>query len=315
MEEVLKVVIIGSGPAGLTAAIYCARGNLEPVVITGRTPGGQLMITTDVDDFPGFSDGIQGPELMDKMIAQAKRLGTKLIYEDVSSVNLKSHPFIIKTETSELKTRSIIIATGASAKWLGLPSEQKFLGKGVSACAVCDGAFFKGKVIAVVGGGDTAMREAQHLSKFGSRVLVIHRRGEFRAQAALQEAVKSKANIKFLMNHTVEEVLGESKVTGLKVRNVQTGEVSEIQSDALFVAIGHQPSTEFLKGELELDDRGYVVVKDETRTSVEGVFVAGDAADQKYRQAVTAAGTGCKAAFDVEEYLEEIKLPTDGTPY
>lgn len=304
-----KLIIVGSGPAGLTAAIYGARGNLNPLVISGREAGGQLVLTTDVDDFPGFETGIQGPELMGKMRKQAERFATRFVNEDVISLDLKVRPFRIQTETGNLFTETLILATGASAMWLGLESEQRLRGKGVSACAVCDGFFFKGKVVVVVGGGDTAMREANYLSKLCKRVIVIHRRDALRAQAALQELIKEKPNVEFVWNSEVIEVLGQEKVTGVKLKNTQTGEISEILVDGLFIAIGHKPNTDFLKGQIELDKKGYVVrqLADETHTKIPGVFVAGDVADYKYRQAVTAAGAGCKAAFDVEEYLENLR--------
>lgn len=306
MDKTEKLVIIGSGPAGLTAAIYAARSNLNPVVVAGRTPGGQLTLTTDVDDFPGFPDGVQGPELMRLFRAQAEKFGTRFVDEDVVSVNFKESPLIINTETQEILAECVIVATGASAQWLGLPSEQKLIGRGVSACAICDGLFFRGKKVIIVGGGDVAMREAQHLSKVASEVTVVHRRDEFRAKPALVELVKSKPNVKFLVNSAVEEVLGEDKVTGVKIKNTQTGEVSEIEIDGVFIAIGHRPNTDFLKDQLELDAKGYIAVKDETKTSKEGVFVAGDVADFSYRQGITAAGAGCKAALDAEEYLERV---------
>lgn len=299
-----KLAIIGSGPAGLTAAIYSARGGMSPVVISGRSAGGQLMLTTDVDDFPGFNDGIQGPDLMEKMRLQAERFGTRFINEDAISVDLKTSPFKIQTESQRLTTKSIIIATGASAMWLNLPSEQKLIGKGVSACAVCDGLFFKDKIVAVVGGGDTAMRETQHLSKVAKKVTLIHRREEFRAQAALVDLIKSKPNVEFITNSEVTEVLGSEKVTGIKIKNTKNAETKDLTLDGLFIAIGHQPNTKFLGVQLELDERGYVVYSNETNSSVEGVFVAGDVCDHKYRQAVTAAGAGSKAALDAEEYLE-----------
>jgi thioredoxin reductase (NADPH) len=305
-SSVEKLVIIGSGPAGLTAAIYAARGSLSPVVIAGRETGGQLMLTTDVDDFPGFPDGIQGPDLMINMRKQAERFDTRFISEDAVSVDLSQKPFTVKTETEELKTDSIIIATGASAMWLNLPSEKKLIGKGVSSCAVCDGFFFKGKDIIVVGGGDTAMREVQYLSKLAKTVTVVHRRDQFRAQSALVELVKGKENVKFLMESTIEEFLGEEKLTGVKIKNVKTGKVTEMEVEGVFVAIGHKPNVEFLGGQVELDG-GYIKVVNEAGTSIEGVFVAGDVADHHYRQAVTAAGAGCKAAFDAEEYLENLK--------
>ena len=302
-----KLIIIGSGPAGLTAAIYAARGGLEPLVIAGRESGGQLVLTTDVDDYPGFDEGIQGPDLMIKMRKQAERFETRFINEDVVSVDLKVRPFVIQTESRRLMSESLIIATGASAMWLNLESEQKLRGKGVSACAVCDGFFFKDKNVAVVGGGDTAMREANFLSRLCQKVTVIHRRDILRAQAALQQLVKSKPNVNFIWNTEVIEVLGQEKITGVKLKNTQTGEVSELQLDGLFIAIGHKPNTDFLKGQLDLDEKGYVIVENETHTKIPGVFVAGDVADYHYRQAVTAAGMGCKAAFDVEEYLENLK--------
>ena len=298
-----KLVIIGSGPAGLTAAIYASRGNLNPVVISGREAGGQLVLTTDVDDFPGFPEGIQGPDLMIKMRKQAERFGTRFIDEDVLSVDLKKKPFIVKSESRSLKSETLIIATGASAMWLGFPSEQRLIGKGVSSCAVCDGYFFKDKDVIVVGGGDTAMREAQHLSKLCKGVAIVHRRDILRAQDALQKLVKLKSNIKFLWNTVVEEILGEEKVTGAKLRNTQTGKITQMPIEGVFIAIGHKPNVEFLGGQVELD-KGYIKVTSKTHTSVEGVFVAGDVSDYHYRQAVTAAGAGCMAAMDVEEYLE-----------
>ncbi len=310
--SVEKLVIIGSGPAGLTAAIYAARGNLNPVVVSGRAAGGQLMLTTDVDDFPGFSEGIQGPDLMIQMRAQAQRFETRFIDEDVISVDFSKRPFIIKTETQELKTQTVIIATGASAIWLGIESEAKFIGKGISACAVCDGLFFRDKDVMVIGGGDTAMREAQHLSKHCKTVTIVHRRNELRAQPALQNLLKSKKNVSFIWDSVVEEFLGDQMLNAVKLKNVKTNEIKEYPISGVFVAIGHKPSTEFLKGQIELDEEGYVKVHNETRTSVDGVFFAGDVADRKYKQAVTAASMGCKAALDIEEYLEHMKLPTEG---
>lgn len=309
--KVEKLIIIGSGPAGLTAAIYAARGSLDPLVVAGREAGGQLTLTTDVDDFPGFPDGIQGPDLMQKMRKQAERFNTRFINEDVVSVDFKKQPFEIKTETQNLKANCIIIATGASARWLGLESEQRLRGKGVSACAVCDGFFFKGKKVIVVGGGDTAMREVGYLSKLCKHVTVVHRRDQLRAQPALQELVKSKTNVDFIFNSEIEEVLGQEKVTGVKLKNTQTGEISTLQTDGVFVAIGHKPNTRFLKEQIELDDKGYIAVENETQTSAEGIFTAGDVSDYKYRQAVTAAGAGCKAAFDAEEYLSVTQMPTE----
>lgn len=308
-SKVEKLIIIGSGPAGLTAAIYAARGNLNPLVVSGREAGGQLILTTDVDDFPAFPEGIQGPDLMNKIRKQAERFETRFIDEDVLSVDFSQKPFSIQTETQTLKTQSVIISTGASAMWLNLESEQRLRGKGVSACAVCDGFFFKDKEVIVVGGGDTAMREANYLSKLCKKVIVVHRRDQLRAQAALGELVRSKQNVEFALNSTIEEVLGQVKVTGVRLKNTQSGEISTIEVDGVFIAIGHKPNTDFLKGQLSLDEKGYVKLKEkyETATSVDGVFVAGDVSDFHYRQAVTAAGSGCKAALDVEEYLENIK--------
>lgn len=311
-SQIKELIIIGSGPAGLTAAIYAARGNLKPLVIAGRGAGGQLTLTTDVDDFPGFENGIQGPKLMDKMRKQAQRFETRFIDEDITSVDLRVRPFIINTETQTLKARAVIIATGASAMWLGLPSEQRLIGRGVSSCAVCDGFFFRDKNVIVVGGGDTAMREANYLSKLAKKVIIIHRRENLRAQAVLAEIIKSKKNVSFIWNSVVEEVLGEDKVTGLKIKNTQTDESRQVEIDGLFVAIGHKPNTDFLQGQLQLDKKGYIVVKNKTQTNIPGVFAAGDVADFKYRQAVTAAGAGCQAAFDAQEYLESVKLPTEG---
>lgn len=308
--KVEKLVIIGSGPAGLTAAIYASRGALNPLVIAGREAGGQLVLTTDVDDFPGFEEGIQGPDLMIKMRKQAERFNARFVNEDVISVDFKNQPFVIKTETQEVKVQTIILATGASAMWLNLPSEQRLRGKGVSACAVCDGFFFKDKKVIVVGGGDTAMREAAFLLKMCKKVTIVHRRDTLRAQVALQEIVKSKPNVDFIWNSVVDELLGEDKVTGVRLKNTQSGKIQDLPVDGVFVAIGHKPNTDFLKGQLELDEKGYIKVSNEIFTSVDGVFAAGDVADYKYRQAVTAAGMGCKAALEAEEYLEQLKLPT-----
>lgn len=302
--EVHKLVIIGSGPAGLTAAIYAARGDLDPLVIAGRGAGGQLMLTTDVDDFPGFPDGIQGPDLMANMRKQAERFSTRFVNEDVQSVDFSKRPFKIQTETQTLQAKSVIIATGASARWLGLESEQRLIGRGVSACAVCDGLFFKDKDLIVVGGGDTAMRETQHLSKVAKSVTVVHRRDAFRAQDALVKLIKSKPNVKFIFNSELIEVQGDQKVTGAKLKNIQTNEVTSLPIDGIFIAIGHQPNTDFLKGQVELDEHGYVNFHDVTKTSVDGIFVAGDVSDQRYRQGVTAAGVGAAAALDAEWYLE-----------
>lgn len=299
-----KLIIIGSGPAGLSAAIYAARSSLKPLVISGRAAGGQLMLTTDVDDFPGFPGGIQGPDLMLAMRKQAERFETRFIEEDVESVDFKEKLLLIKTETKELKAQAAIIATGASAMWLGISSEQKLIGKGVSACAVCDGFFFKGKDVIVVGGGDTAMREAQYLSKLCKSVTVIHRRDALRAQPVLVVLAKSKSNVKFLFNKVIKEVLGEDKVSGVKIEDTVSRKITQMAIDGLFVAIGHKPNTDFLKGQIDLDDNGYIMAHGETKTSKEGVFFAGDVGDRKYKQAVVAAGMGVKAALDAEEFLD-----------
>lgn len=305
-SKVEKLIIIGSGPAGLTAAIYASRGGLDPLVIAGREAGGQLMLTTDVDDFPGFPEGIQGPDLMANMRKQAERFETRFLEENVLSVDFSKKPLVIQTESRRLMAESLIIATGASAMWLNLESETRLRGRGVSACAVCDGFFFKDKDVIVVGGGDTAMREVQYLSKICKSVTVVHRRDSLRAQSALVELVKSKPNVKFIWNSAIEEFLGEAKLEKVKIKNIQTGEISEMPIDGVFVAIGHKPNTDFLKGQIALDEKGYVVVSDETKTSKKGVFSAGDVSDHKYRQGVTAAGAGCKACFDAEEYLENL---------
>ncbi len=306
-SKVEKLIIVGSGPAGLTAAIYASRGGVDPLVISGREAGGQLMLTTDVDDYPGFEMGIQGPELMTKMRKQAERFKTRFVDEDVVSVNFQARPLEIKTESRQFSSETVIIATGASAMWLGLESEKRLIGKGVSSCAVCDGFFFKDKNIIVVGGGDTAMREVAYLSKIVNKVTVVHRRDSLRAQEALQKLVKSKENVEFVWNTAIDEILGQEKVTGVKLKNTQSNEISEMPIDGVFIAIGHKPNTGFLKGQIELDERGYVVVKNGTHTSVEGVFSAGDVSDHVYRQAVTAAGAGCMASFDAQEYLDNLK--------
>lgn len=305
-KSIEKLVIIGSGPAGLTAATYAARGSLQPLVIAGREAGGQLMLTTDVDDYPGFPDGIQGPELMDRMRRQAERFDTQFIDENVISVNFNLKPFEIQTESKKIQAQSVIVATGASARWLDIPSEQRLRGHGVSACAVCDGLFFKDKSVIVVGGGDTAFREAQHLSKICRKVIIVHRQNRFRAQVALQDLLKSKPNIEFLMNKILDEVLGEEKVTGVRLKDATTGKMIEIAVEGVFIAIGHKPNTDFLKGQLALDTHGYIIATNEVFSSIKGVFVAGDVADFTYRQAATAVGSGTKAALTVESYLEKL---------
>ena len=301
-----KVLIIGSGVAGLTAAIYAARGGLEPTVISGDQPGGQLMLTSDVENYPGFDEPIKGPVLMERMRRQAERFGTRFVDESIAEVDFSSFPLKVRTESSRelFLADSVIIATGASALWLGLESEGRLKGRGVSSCATCDGYFFKGKDVAVIGGGDTAIEEALFLSKLTSSLKVIHRRKELNASAVMQQKAFNNKKISFLWNSIVTEILGTNKVEGIRIKNLLTEDISEIKTDAVFVAIGHKPNTEIFKGQLELDDRSYIKRHDESKTNVEGVFVAGDAYDYKYRQAITAAGSGCRAALDAIKYLE-----------
>ena len=307
MAPTRKVVIIGSGPAGYTAAIYAARANLAPVMFTGLQAGGQLMLTTLVENYPGFVDGIDGPPLMETFREQAARFGTEMISEDVTSVDFSSRPFRVKTDDTELEAHTVIIATGASAKLIGLPSESKLMGRGVSTCATCDGFFFKDQNIMVVGGGDSAMEEALYLSRLGRQVQVVHRRDSLRASKIMQERALKNPKIEFIWDTAVEDVLDPSKgkVTAVRLKNLKSGAVWETPVDGLFVAIGHQPNTEIFKGQIELHPNEYAKVKPgTTQTSVPGVFAAGDVADFTYRQAVTAAGTGCMAALEAERYLE-----------
>ncbi|MGI0131183.1 MAG: thioredoxin-disulfide reductase [Thermoplasmata archaeon] len=301
-----RLVIIGSGPAGLTAALYAARAELKPVVISGVPAGGQLLLTTDVENFPGFPDGIQGPELVDRMRRQAERFGAEFVDDNVTHVDLTRRPFLLTTGSSgSFLAEAVIVATGANARWLGIPSESPLKGKGISACATCDGFFFKGRALAVVGGGDTAMEEALFLTNFASHVTIVHRREELRASAIMQARARAHPKISFLLNSEVVEVRGTGSVEGLRVRHAKTGALSELAVQGLFVAIGHDPATEVFRGSLELDGRGYLRVHDHTRTNVEGVFAAGDVHDHRYRQAVTAAGDGCMAAIDAERWLAE----------
>jgi thioredoxin reductase (NADPH) len=304
------IIIIGSGPAGLTAAIYAGRALVKTLVVGGRQTGGQLMLTSGVENFPGFSEAIQGPGLMTEMRKQAERFGAQIIDEDVESVDFSSKPINVKAGDKNHTAKAVIIATGSSAKWLGLPSETRLRGRGVSSCATCDGYFFRGKRILVVGGGDTALEEAIFLTKYATEVVVVHRRAELRASKIMQQRALSNTKIKFVWNSVVEEILGEQKVEGVKLRNVSTGEFSIVPSDGVFVAIGHQPNTRIFEHQISLDDKGYVQSKEGTKTSVKGVFVAGDVRDFKYRQAVTAAGEGCKAAMDALAFLEEQKEVT-----
>ncbi|MCZ7610500.1 MAG: thioredoxin-disulfide reductase [Ignavibacterium sp.] len=305
-----KVFIIGSGPAGLTAAIYTARAGLNPVIFEGMQPGGQLTITTEVENYPGFENGIDGPVLMDVMRKQAQRFGAQSFYKEITEVDFSKRPFKLKSYEEEYTADSIIISTGASAKLLGLESESKYMGYGVSACATCDGFFFKGLKVIVVGGGDTAMEEANFLTKFASEVTIIHRRDEFRASKIMYERALKNPKIKFLTNKVITEVLGKEEggrksMTGVMLKDTKTGLVTEFAADGLFIGIGHQPNTSLFKGLLDMDETGYLKVKPgSTYTNIEGVFAAGDVADKTYRQAVTAAGTGCMAALDTERWLE-----------
>ena len=301
------LIIIGSGPAGLTAALYTAREDFKPLVITGVNAGGQLLLTTTVENFPAFPDGVYGSELVDLMRKQAEKFGSRFVAEDVVSVDFSSRPFKIKTSSAEYQAKSVIVATGASARWLSIPSEQRFIGKGVSSCATCDAPFFKNKNVVVVGGGDTAMEDSIFLTKFTNSVTIIHRRDAFRASKIMQERAMSNPKIKVIWDSAIDEVLGDSKVTGIKVKNLKTGETQQMNIDGMFVAIGYQPNTKYLAGSLALDDQGYIITKDEVKTDIEGVFVAGDVADRKYRQAITAAGSGAKAALEAREYLQKLE--------
>ena len=299
-----KLLIVGSGPAGLTAAIYAARANLEPIVLAGSTPGGQLMLTSDVENYPGFPDGIQGPDLMNLFRAQAERFGTQILDVDIDRVDLSERPFRIWARGVEYRAQAVIVATGASAMWLGLESETRLRGRGVSACATCDGFFFRDKEIAVVGGGDTAFEEAIYLTRFASKIHMLHRRDEFRASRIMVERARSNPKIEIHTNTAVEEVLGDEKVHGLRLKDTATGTERELPTEGVFIAIGHKPNTEAFRDWLQVDAKGYLVVRDKTNSDIEGVFIAGDVHDHRYRQAVTAAGDGCMAAIDAERWLE-----------
>ena len=302
-----KLIIIGSGPAGLTAAIYASRALLSPLMFEGYQAGGQLMMTTEVENFPGFPEGIMGPELMSYFRKQAERFGTKIETTDVTKVDFSKHPFKVWVGEKVYESESIIISTGAAAKWLGLESEQRLMGKGVSSCATCDGAFFKNQELIVVGGGDSAMEEATFLTRFASKVTIVHRRAKLRASQIMQEKARKNPKIAWKLNVTPEEILGEKSVTGLKVLDPTTGQSSVIPCAGVFVAIGHHPNTKLFEGQIDLDNSGYIETHHGTKTSIVGVFAAGDVQDHMYRQAITAAGSGCQAAMDCEKYLETLE--------
>jgi thioredoxin reductase (NADPH) len=305
-----QVIILGSGAAGLTAAIYAARANLNPLVIEGSQPGGQLTITTDVENYPGFPSGIMGPDLMNEFKKQAVRFGTETLFGEVTSVNLQERPFQIIVGKETYSCDAVIVATGATAKLLGLESEMKLMGHGVSACATCDGFFFRDKELVVVGGGDTAMEEATFLTKFANKVTVVHRRDKLRASKIMQERAEKNPKIFFIWDTIVDEVYGDAKaggVTGVRLKNVKTGMTEDFRSDGLFIAIGHEPNSKLFVGQLDMDANGYIITREGTKTNIPGIFACGDVQDHVYRQAVTAAGTGCMAAIDAERYLESQK--------
>ena len=306
MDDLRNVIVIGSGPAGFTAALYAARANLAPLVLKGLEAGGQLMLTTDVENYPGFADGLLGPELMDQMEKQAARFGAEIIPVHVTDVDLSERPFVVRAGDQEWRGRTIIVATGATARWLGVPGEEKLRGRGVSACATCDGFFFRDRELVVVGGGDTAMEEATFLTKFASKVTIVHRREEFRASKVMSARALANPKVDVIWNTTVAEVHGDDAVSGVTLNDVRTEASRTFPADGLFVAIGHDPNTALFRGKLALDDEGYITVAEpRTATSVPGVFAAGDVTDRTYRQAVTAAGQGCKAAIDAERFLED----------
>jgi thioredoxin reductase (NADPH) len=301
---VYDVIIVGSGPAGLTSAVYCGRAMLKTLVIAGAVPGGQLMLTTEVENFPGFEEPILGPDLIQHMRKQAERFGAEFIQDDATSVDLKTRPFKTNAAGKIYESNAVVIATGASAKWLGVDSESRLRGKGVSSCATCDGFFFRGKDTVTVGGGDVALEDTMFLTKFVNHATIIHRRDALRASKILQDRAFKNSKISFIWDSVVEEVLGQQKVEGVRVRNVKTGKQDVLKCDGVFLAIGHQPNTAIFQGQIELDQKGYIVTRQGTATSVEGVFACGDVRDFHYRQAITAAGDGCRAAMDAEDYLE-----------
>lgn len=306
MADTRKVTIIGTGPAGYTAALYTARANLKPLVFAGPEPGGQLTLTTLVENYPGFSEGIMGPELMNQMQLQAEKFGTEIIHDAVTRVNFKTHPFEIFIGEQKYLSETVIISTGASAKLMGIESERKLLGHGVSTCATCDGAFFRNQEVIVVGGGDTAMEDATFITKFASKVYIVHRRDTLRASKIMQERAQKNPKISFIWDSTVEKIhdVDKKTVTGVTLRNLKTNQRTEMNCSGVFVAIGHQPNTEIFKGQIDVDEVGYIKLRHRTFTNIDGVFAAGDVVDHYYRQAVTAAGMGCMAAIDVERYLE-----------
>ena len=304
MAKTYGVIIIGSGPAGYTAAIYAARSNLSVLMFQGYHVGGQLTLTSEVENYPGYEEGILGPEMMDKFEQQAHRFGTEMIAEDVTEVDFSRRPFLVKSDAGEYRAKAIIIATGASAKWLGLANEKRLQGRGVTACATCDGFFFKNKDVIVVGGGDTAMEEATFLTRYVNHVTIVHRRDSFRASKIMQDRARTNPKISFLMDTEIVDILGDDVVTSVQVRNVKSGEEQKLPVQGVFMAIGHQPNTHLFKGILNMDAAGYIVPVEHTMTNIPGVFAAGDVTDHRYRQAVTAAGDGCRAAIDMERWLE-----------
>ncbi len=307
MDDVENVIIIGSGPAGLSAALYTAREGFGPLLIDGTSAGGQLLLTTTVENYPAFPHGINGGELVELMRKQAERFGTRFTGGDVTDIDLSTRPFRVKVGEEIYKAKTLVITTGASARWLGIPSERRFIGKGVSSCATCDGTFAKGKDVIVVGGGDTAMEDSLFLTRFANSITIVHRRDGFRASRIMQDKVLSNTKIKVLYDTVVDEILGDAKVSEVRLKNVNTNETTTLKAQFVFVAIGHVPNTQFLKGKLALDDEGYVITREEVKTAIDGVFVAGDVADRRYRQAVTAAASGAKAALEVREYFQKME--------